>query len=1074
MSSNKKYWKSVEELNENSSIVKRLRENEFVTEIPTDEFLGNKSALESSSTTRRDFLKYVGFSTAAVSLAACEGPVIKSIPYVVQPETIIPGVANFYATTIADGFDFSSVLVKTREGRPIKIENNDMATTGSGANARVNASVLGLYDSTRVKAPMKNGKAISWGTFDVEVNQKLTDVKVSGKEIALLTQTYASPSTKKLIDAFKESYGNVRHVVYDAVSESATLDAYQAKYGERALPNYDFSKASTIVSVGADFLGDWNGGGFSAGYVQGRIPKDGKMSRHIQFEANMTITGAKADKRVPMTPSQQRYALAKLFSYVTGNSVPDGKMSGAMNDAIQKAASQLKKAGSNGLVVSGIQDVDAQTVVLEINAYLNSKALDTSTPITTREGNDKEVAKLVSDMKAGTIGAIIMSGVNPLYSLPNAADFKEGLKKTELSVSFSMKEDETASASQYIAATPHYLESWGDVELKKGHFALIQPTIRPLFDTRQFQDALLKWTGNDMTYHDYIKDTWNSDVLGGTSFSQALHDGTFISNGTSSEMMVTKSNAGGSASDEKKKTLVGGVNEGVASGLGSTKEDEKAKATTSTDMSAPVMASTSNGDAARNLAASKESKGLELTLYTKIGMGDGNQANNPWLQEFPDPITRASWDNYLTISKTDADKMELVNEHVSNGALDGSYVDVTLGNTTLKNVPVYIQPGQAAGSVGLAFGYGRTAGLKDEMKTGVNAYTLYKDFNTFQNVSIAKAGGTHEFALMQLQNTMAGRDDILKETTLEIFNTKNKEDWNMIPTTDYDHTEISVREQNADIWQPFDDTIGPHFNLSIDLNACTGCGACVIACHSENNVPVVGKHEVRVFRDMHWLRIDRYYSSADTFKQEQEDLENLPAFDSYRKVEIQSYDNPEVAFQPVMCQHCNHAPCETVCPVAATSHSRQGQNHMAYNRCVGTRYCANNCPYKVRRFNWFLYNENDEFDYYMNDDLGRMVLNPDVTVRSRGVMEKCSMCIQKTQKTILDAKRDGRAIVDGEFHTACSAACGNGAMVFGDVNIENAKIVERKRDERMYHMLESIGTKPNVMYQMLIKNTSEA
>ncbi|MEO6346544.1 MAG: TAT-variant-translocated molybdopterin oxidoreductase, partial [Aquaticitalea sp.] len=580
MSSNKKYWKSVEELNENSSIVKRLRENEFVSEIPTDEFLGNKSALETSSTTRRDFLKYVGFSTAAASLAACEGPVIKSIPYVVQPESIIPGVANFYATAIADGFDFTPILVKTREGRPIKIENNNLASPENWANARVNASVLGLYDNTRVKGPMKNGKTISWDNFDVEVNQKLTDVKVKGKEIALLTQTFASPSTRKLIDAFKESYGNVRHVVYDAVSESATLDAYQAKYGERALPNYDFSKASTIVSVGADFLGDWHGGGFSTGYAQGRIPKDGKMSRHIQFEANMTITGAKADKRVPMTPSQQRYALAKLYSLVTGNSVPDGKMSGPMNDAIQSAASQLKKAGSNGLVVTGIQDVDAQTVVLEINSYLKNKALDTSTPIMTREGNDKEVTKLVADMKAGTIGAIIMSGVNPLFSLPNAADFKEGLKKTELSIAFSMNDDETASASQYIAATPHYLESWGDVELKKGQFALMQPTIRPLFDTRQFQEALLKWTGNDMTYLDFIKDTWNSSVLGGTSFSQALHDGTFVSNGNTSAMMPNSPTS--TASEDKKKTVVGGISEDVTTGSGLKKNEVKPETTPAT------------------------------------------------------------------------------------------------------------------------------------------------------------------------------------------------------------------------------------------------------------------------------------------------------------------------------------------------------------------------------------------------------------------------------------------------------------------------------------------------------------
>jgi molybdopterin-containing oxidoreductase family iron-sulfur binding subunit len=295
-----------------------------------------------------------------------------------------------------------------------------------------------------------------------------------------------------------------------------------------------------------------------------------------------------------------------------------------------------------------------------------------------------------------------------------------------------------------------------------------------------------------------------------------------------------------------------------------------------------------------------------------------------------------------------------------------------------------------------------------------------------------------------------------------------------MPQVSYNHEEVPVTSDKADIWNAFDHDIGHHFNLSIDLNACTGCGACVIACHSENNVPVVGKEEVRKFRDMHWLRIDRYYSAGETFEEEQEKLENLPAFQTYNTIEEPADYNPQVAFQPVMCQHCNHAPCETVCPVAATSHGRQGQNQMIYNRCVGTRYCANNCPYKVRRFNWFNYAQNEEFDYHMNNDLGRMVLNPDVTVRSRGVMEKCSMCIQITQKTILDAKREGRQVEDGEFHTACSAACDKGAIKFGDINNKDAEIVKLKDDDRMYHMLESLGTDPNVMYQVKIKNTSEA
>ena len=1027
MSSNKKYWKSVEELNPNSSIVEALRQNEFVEEIPTDEFLGNKEALGDSSTTRRDFLKYVGFSTAAATLAACEGPVVKSIPYVVQPERLTPGIAEYYATTIADGYDFASILVKTREGRPIKIENNKLANHVGNPNARVHASVLSLYDTKRLQGPKANGEDASWSQLDEEISSKLNSL--GGKQIALVTPTFASPSTSKLINEFSAAYSNVRHVVYDAIGENAALDAFQNKYGTRALADYDFSEAEVIVSIGADILGDWQGGGYDSSYAQSRMPKNGKMSRHIQFEANMTLSGGNADKRVPMTPSQQKKAVVAVNSILVGGGSSD--LPEELDLAIRQAVAQLRKAGSKGVFVTGVPDVNAQLLALEINERLGSSAMDTSAPKLIRQGSAQDVAQLVTDMNSGRVGAVLMAGVNPAYSLPNAEEFKTGLAKVDLSVAFAMKEDETAKLCQYIAPTPHYLESWGDVEIKSGHISLMQPAIRPLFNTRQFQDTLLKWTGNDDSYYDYLKANWSNAT---TSWNKALHDGVVQGSVNSGE------------------PVVGSENSMTASG-----------AITASSAAAALLQEESNG-------------GFELTLYSKTSMGDGQQANNPWLQEMPDPITRTTWDNYLTMSKSDADALEVENTHVSNGALDGHYVNITLDGYTLKNVPVIIQPGQAKGSVGLALGYGKTEAIQKEMQVGVNAYPLYKDFKNVQAVSIEKSdAGWHEFACVQLQNTMAGRsDDIIRETTLEIFNTRDKEHWNGVPEVDYNHSEIEVRDRNADIWESFDDTVGHHFNLSIDLNACTGCGACVIACHSENNVPVVGKAEVRKFRDMHWLRIDRYYSSADSFEQEIEDLENLPAFDSYSKVENASFDNPEVAFQPVMCQHCNHAPCETVCPVAAIGHGRQGQNQMVYNRCVGTRYCANNCPYKVRRFNWFLYSENDEFDYHMNNDLGRMVLNPDVTVRSRGVMEKCTMCIQLTQKTILDAKRDGRVIEDGEFHTACSNACDKGAMTFGDVNDKGSEIVKKKNDKRKYYLLESIGVKPNVMYQVKVKNTLEA
>lgn len=1020
MSTNKKYWKSVEELNENSSIVETLRNNEFVEEIPTDEFLGDEQSLANSSTTRRDFLKYVGFSTAAASLVACEGPVVKSIPYVIQPEEIIPGVADYYATTMADGFDFANILIKTREGRPIKVENNNLPESKMCANARVHASVLSMYDSSRLKNPKIDGKDASWNDVDAKVKKSLADAQASGGQIVLLTGTMASPSTDKIITEFVEKYPTAKHVVYDAVSCSEALDAFEEVFGERALAGYDFSKADTVVAVGADILGDWQGGGYDSGYAQKRIPKNGKMSKHIQFEANMSLAGANADRRYPMTVAQQKLAIVKIYGIVTGNNL---SVPGLQNEeVVVNAANELKRAGSKGIFATGLDDKNAQLLAIAINQALASEAFDINNTRQTRKGDAKAVAQLLADLNAGQVHTLIMSGVNPVYSLANGNDFAEGLKKVKTSVAFSLKLDETASITNIAVALPHYLESWGDVNIEKGHYSIMQPTIRPLFDSKQFQEALLSWAGNDVSYYDYLKAYWNTSILSGKTWNQAVHDGLFVSESTS-------------------------TNSGSLS-----------------DATAAVSA----------LLKTQPSADFELVLYTKTGMGDGQQANNPWLQEFPDPITRVSWDNYATMNRVDAEELGVKNYNVANGGLNGSYVTIEVNGTKLENVPVIIQPGQAKGTIGLSLGYGRKEGFKKEMQVGVNAYTVYNGLNNVQSAKIVKQGGSdHEFACVQLHRTLMGRGDIVKEATLADFNSKDVKDWNPVPMVSLDHKPMEASQ--VDIWESFDRSIGHHFKLSIDLNACTGCGACVIACHAENNVPVVGKSEVRRSRDMHWLRIDRYYSSEDTFADDVVKKTNAKGLfenvQKYGELEHPS-DNPQVAFQPVMCQHCNHAPCETVCPVAATSHGRQGQNHMAYNRCVGTRYCANNCPYKVRRFNWFLYSKNPEFDYNMNDDLGRMVLNPDVVVRSRGVMEKCSFCIQATQAVILKAKREGRVVESEEFHNAvaCSAACGSGAMVFGDVNDKTSQVAKLHEDERMYHLLEHIGTKPNVFYHVKVRN----
>ena len=1034
MSNNKKYWKNLAELNsENNDVFDKLQNKEFVEEIPVDEFLSDKDNLANSSTTRRDFLKYIGFSTAAATLAACEGPVVKSIPYVVQPKEIIPGVANYYATTIGNGYDFANILIKNREGRPIKVEKNKLAPDSKSANARVHASILDLYDNARLSQPTKNNMPISWFGFEYETKSKLEEISRGSKEIILLTQTFASPSTYKLIEDFKSKYKNVQHISYDSISESSALNAYELRYGIRGLANYDFSKSKVIVSIGADFLGDWQGGGFDCSYAKGRIPSEGIMSRHIQIESNMTLSGANADLRVPSKLNEQKLILLEIYKAIVGKNInveTDISLNPKMKRIVAETIQEIKSGNQGSVVISGIQEQNYQSLVLEINEKLNSHSFLPSKTILTRSSSNEAISKLVSEMNNGNVGAIIMSGVNPVYSMPNSNAFVQGLKNVDLSICFSMKADETAIVSEYVAASNHYLESWGDFELVSGNFSLAQPVIKTLFDTKQFQELLLTWTDNKLTIYDYIKDNWKNNILNSGDWNKALHDGVYY---------------------------------------------EAAKIKRPISYSSPKLFKILS-DSSSNL--------YELNIYAKTGMGDGKHANNPWLQEFPDPLTRATWDNYLTVSEYDAKELGLYLEpstffnqssNDANGGLNGKYAIIKLGDKTIK-APVIVQPGQARGTVGLAIGYGRSKGIKSEMMTGVNAYHLYKDYFPVQKVEIIATDEIHEFALIQLQNTLMGRGDIIKETTLEVFNTKSSEVWNNQIMVSLNHIETPVSSPDVDLWQEFDRSIGHHFNLSIDLNACTGCGACVIACHAENNVPVVGKSEIRKSRDMHWLRIDRYYSSEDSFYEDDQKKDNISGLDSslssFGELENPS-ENPQVAFQPIMCQHCNHAPCETVCPVAATSHGRQGQNHMAYNRCVGTRYCANNCPYKVRRFNWFLYNGNDEFDYHMNNDLGRMVINPDVTVRSRGVMEKCSFCIQNTQAVILKAKNEGRPVAAGEFNDtcACASACSSGAMRFGDINEPESEIAKLKNNKRAYHLLDAVGTKPNVVYQVKVRNT---
>ncbi|MFP8894912.1 MULTISPECIES: TAT-variant-translocated molybdopterin oxidoreductase [Chryseobacterium] len=1019
MASNKIQFRSIHELKD-PALNNKLAQKEFQEEIPVEDFLGDAEK-NGSSTSRRDFLKLLGFSTAAVTLAACEAPVIKTIPYVVKPHDIIPGIPNYYASTYFDGFDFASVLVKTREGRPIKIEPNPAGGDLGKTNARAQASVLSLYDNDKVKQPKLDGKDETFDKVDSFVIKGLEEAKASGKKIVVLSHSFASPTFKKLFAEFKAKYPTAELVTYDAFPYSAGLDAAQEVFGQRALPVYDLKGSELVVSFQADFLGDYNASSLETSYAAARKPGP-NMLRHIQVESNMSLTGANADSRYRLKPSAVNKTLVEVYNAIVGG--------GTSDKTATEIANELKAKGSKAVVFAD-GSKGAQVLAHLINQKLGSVAF-TGKANFLKEFDGARYQEFLGWINGGQVGVLVTNNVDPIYSHPKGEDFKKSLSKVPYVIAVADKKNEMYKAAKAVIPVANWLESWGDIEPQTGVYSLMQPTIQKIYKSRQIEESLLVWKNGKNNaannYYDYLKAN-SASLLGGTSFNKALYNGI-----NASTNATTLAYAGGNAAQ-------------AVAELGNFKASE-----------------------------------LELVLYTKTSMGDGTQANNPWLQELPDPITRMSWDNYLTISPKDAEKFGIDNDLNARMQLDGSIVNLTVNGVTIKDVPVFVQPGQAEGSVGLALGYGKkNSGATAD--TGVNAYPLFDGSNlVLSGVKIEKTGEDHEFAGIQLQNTLMGRYEIAKEVPLADFINVAFDDehkgWNK--PLEYHTISGALPARKIDLWDAFDDTDGPHFNLSIDLNSCTGCGACIIACQAENNVPVVGKEEVRMSRDMYWLRIDRYYSSRQTVEVYEGLKEGMAvpelygtAFNKEGGALNHPADNPDVIFQPVMCQHCNHAPCETVCPVAATSHGKQGQNHMAYNRCIGTRYCANNCPYKVRRFNWFTYNLNDKFDFNMNNDLGRMVLNPDVVVRTRGVMEKCSMCIQMTQNTILEAKKEGRRVKDGEFQTACSKACSTGAMTFGDMNDKDSSIREQYASNRRYYLLEEIGTKPNVFYHTKVRNRVE-
>ncbi len=976
-----KYWQSLEDYNsQNGKSV--LEVQEPVPEFSVDGL--DESEIKGKSS-RRDFLKMLGFSVGTVALvSSCQMPVRKAIPLLNQPEELIPGVPNFYASTFFDGNDFCSILVKTRESRPIKIEGNDLSSlTKGGTSARVQASVLNLYDDARLRAPRRGEADTSWEEIDRNLLIELKGHRDRNRKVVLLTSTIISPSTKEIIKEFTSVYPNVEWIQYDPVSYSAIRKAHEMNFGSAVIPGYDFSKAKTIVSFNADFLGNWlMPVAFTRQFSSGRNMTNGnkEMSRLYMYESRLSLTGSNADYRYAIRPSEEASVLMNLYNKIasaTGNKTYSSPSTSA---DVSKAAADLLKNKGKSLVVSGTNNYGIQMTVNAINQMLENygNTLDLGRPINLKQGKEADMVRLVEEMNAGSVHGLLVYNVNPVYDYALSDEFVNGIKKVKTRVSFAETLDETAALCEYICTDSNYLESWNDAEPVKGHFSFQQPAVTTIFNTRQFQDSLLQWIDIKVDFSTYMEEYWKAML---------------------------------SQHEESMDDFSGFWNKFKHDGV----------------LEHPVGEASQPDFVSHELSANRPPlEGLEVVLYEKLGIGTGKYANNPWLQEMPDPITTATWDNYVQVSIAYAREHNL------------KYEDVVMVNGTFE-LPVIVQPGQPAGTVAIALGYGRTSAGKAGNNVGKNAYPLMNFNGGYCDVSgtpvtIEKiAGKTYELACTQTHHTMEDRP-IARETTLPQYladpgsgNEQHKFD----------------DENNVTLYSKIDFD-GIHWGMTIDLTTCTGCANCVIACQSENNVPVIGKDQIRKRRIMHWMRIDRYYSAEE--------------------------ESPDVYHMPVMCQHCDNAPCENVCPVAATNHSSEGLNQMAYNRCIGTRYCVNNCPYKVRRFNWYEFVNNDKFDYNLNSDLGKMVLNPDVIVRQRGVVEKCSLCIQRLQAGKLTAKMENRALVDGEVQTACSQSCPTGAIQFGNLKDNNSVVVRNNKEDRMYHLLERIHTLPSTSYLTMVRN----
>ena len=994
------YWRSLAQIEERPEFHAALHREfpEGASELP-------------EGVSRREMMQLLGASLSLAGLAGCRRPVEEIVPYVKAPEEIVPGIPRYYATTMPFRRSAYGLIVESHEGRPTKIEGNPAHPSTLGASSsRVQASIFGLYDPDRSQSVMQQGARKSWKDFATAWAQIAeTHAADGGAGLAVLSESFSSPTLARLASELRERYPRMHWATYDAVSDEHRLAGLRQATGRDVDLMLRFDRASVILCLDADpLLTDPEMIRHAQGFAAGRraVASGAAMNRLYAVEAVYSLTGAMADHRLRLESRQIAPFVAALAARVGsagGGAASQAGLSGVDPRWIDALAKDLLAHRGKGLIVAG----ERQPAAVHAAVYaLNASLGNTGSTVSYYETKDAalpsvaSLASLVSAMNAGAIKTLVVLGGNPVFDAPADLDFASAMAKVPQTIALAHAVDETSVKATWHVPRAHYLESWGDARAVGGTLSVVQPLILPLFGGRSPVEVLgLMASGQDRPGYDIVRETWGTILGDGfdARWNKVLHDG----------------------------LLPGSELPEVGAGL-------RADGASASQAGAPLS----------QVAAATEARGLEVVFVASPSLHDGRFANDGWLQELPDPLTKLTWDNPALVSPKTAENAGLANEDI---------VRVDYAGRSLE-LPVWILPGMADGVVALTLGYGRSRAGRIGSGVGFDTFKVRGSkapgFDT--GASLSRRGGKYALSATQNHGSMEGRPIVRESTLAELRSESAKtaeagghgeESTHAAKGGGGVPSALGVFPENPhhfSLWKEHTYDRGHQWGMTIDLNACIGCNACMTACQSENNVPVVGKAQVSKGREMHWLRVDRYFSGE-------------PA------------GSPEVVFQPVPCMHCEDAPCEQVCPVAATVHDGEGLNSMVYNRCIGTRYCSNNCPYKVRRFNFFNFTKD-------TPDILKLAMNPDVTVRARGVMEKCTYCTQRINRVKIDARLAGRELRDGDVKTACQQACPASAIEFGDLRDASSRVAKAKADPRNYALLAELNTKPRTTYLSKVRN----